>query len=156
MSTEDRDRAEAACRALATRLSMLIDLGRYEEALELYTDDGSHASSLQRVEGRAALAASFAARPASRLTRHMIVGTLVDVTGPDEARGVSNVVVYRLDAGEGRRPALPLPMPLAETIGEYHDQYRRENGRWKVASRRMVEIFDSRPAVLDTAGPASG
>lgn len=151
MISDEHRRISADCTKVALQLSMLVDAGRYEDALELYTDDAVHSSSVQRVEGRAALAASFASRPASRVTRHLIFNTVIDVTGPTTATGISNVIVYRFAGAGAEMPDFPIPMIMPETVGEYHDAFRLHEGRWKLCSRRMIEVFDGRAELLTAA-----
>lgn len=151
--TDDEIRAiKVDCAALAVRLSMLVDAGRYDEALALYTDDAVHRSGVQRAEGKAALARSFAARPPARTTRHMFLGTDIEVESRMSARGLSYVLVFRHMAPGDRAPRYPLSMQAPETVGEYHDRFRMVHGQWRLAERRMVEIFDSRPELRSPGG----
>ncbi|MEQ9815359.1 MAG: nuclear transport factor 2 family protein [Azospirillaceae bacterium] len=141
MTQEEKAAIEAACARLVQRLAVLVDAGRYDEALALYTPDAVQVRRGQEVRGKEALARFFAARPADRLTRHLIPTTAIFVESGNRATGISYALVWR-HQGDGVPAQLPLPMVAPGTLGEYHDVFVRMQEGWRLAERRTREVFD--------------
>ena len=140
---------EAACRDTVTRAARLVDQQDYDAFAALFTEDGV----LQRpagepLLGREAMVAAYRARPASRITRHLLAGTVVDVQSADEALAFSNVLLWvgdrSDDAGPNGRPARG-----AQVAGEFEDRLRRcDDGRWRISHRSarfLLHTGDNRP-----------
>jgi len=142
MTEAERAAIEDACARLVQRLAVLVDAGRYAEALALYTPDAVQIRRGQESRGHAAIARDFAARPADRLTRHLIPTIMITVESESRATGISYALVWR-HQGDGAPPALPLPMAPPDTLGEYHDVFARTGDGWRLAKRRTREIFDA-------------
>ena len=122
----------------------LIDSGNAGRVPELFADDGVFEIAGQApVEGRVALAESFARRQAlDRRSRHVITNPLVDVLAPDAATGSCAVLVFNADGvPEGEVG----PLDGARVVGRYVDSYRRTFDGWRIASRRLH--IDFRPPV---------
>lgn len=133
--------AERACERLVIDFVHRLDLGEPSSVAELFTEDGRWEwpppGDGRRAEGREALAAYFGSRPAGRLSRRIMSNILVTVTGPDTATATSYFQTYRVDGYEGGMvPAAP---PVQ--IGQYEDTFRREHGRWLLASRSLSLPF---------------
>lgn len=127
---------EAACRDTVARAARLVDTQDYEGFAALFTEDGV----LQRpggepLQGRAAMVAAYRARPASRITRHLLGGTVVDVLSADEALACSTVLLFVGDSADaagpnGRQTRGP------QVAGEFEDRLRRcDDGRWRITHR---------------------
>lgn len=132
--------ADAACRDVVSRAARLTDLQAHDEFAALFTDD----AELQRpggetLHGRAAIVAAYRARPAGRLTRHLLGGTVVDLLGDDEATAHTAVLLYRSSEAEpvgafGRAVQGPA------VVGSFDDRLRRgADGRWRI-SRRVARF----------------
>jgi len=89
------------------------------------------------IEGHEALRAFFVERPRSVLSRHVASNALVDVLGPDEARGISYATVYKQDGHMGGEA----PLTGAQSIVEYHDSFVRTPAGWKITLRRSVSVL---------------
>lgn len=142
--TEDERRAiEADCEKLIRLYVNLNDAQDWEAVAALYTPDARFARPSKPgefVEGRAAILASFTARP-PRAQRHIIANTVVDVEDADNARAFSVIVLYMGDVPEdGGLPVQDAKSPL---IGTFTDRLVRTGEGWRFAER--VGGLDFRP-----------
>lgn len=105
---------------------------------KLFTEDGWFSTNdpkLPRAEGRANLAKMIAEQGATSKPRPFIHNHVVELLGPDKARGTCYVEVKLMR--EGKKWLL---------TGWYNDEYAKVNGEWK---------FKSRQITTDTFGPAN-
>jgi len=142
--TEDERRAiELDCEKLIKRYVNLNDAQDWEAVAALYTQDARFARPSRPgefVEGRAAILASFTARP-PRAQRHVIANIVVDVEDADHARAFSVIVLYMGDVPEdGGLPAMDPKSPL---VGTFTDRLVRTSEGWRFAER--VGGLDFRP-----------
>ena len=127
---------DVACRDTIARAARLVDLQDYEGFAALFTEDGV----LQRpggepLHGRAAMVAAYRARPATRITRHLLAGTVVDVLSADEALAHSAVLLWVGDQADEPGPN-GRPARGAQVAGEFEDRLRRcDDGGWRIAHR---------------------
>jgi 3-phenylpropionate/cinnamic acid dioxygenase small subunit len=127
--------AREAIRDLVARYNQSGDAGRIEELLALFCRDAILELDQGRYHGRMAISRVFAAAtsqgadgsPPDALpggfVRHFISTHQIDVEGPDAARGRLYFCV--------------LTARGLDHWGRYQDAYRREEGRWRFASRRV-------------------
>ncbi|WGP13869.1 nuclear transport factor 2 family protein [Streptomyces sp. SH5] len=134
--------AERACERLIVEFVHTLDLGEPGDVAELFTPDGvwEWAAGDRRIEGREALRAYFAGRPADRLSRRLCTNILVTLTSVSTATASTYFTTYRVDGHTGGM----LPPRLPVQVGRYEDTLREHDGRWLLTSR---ELF------LDFAGP---
>ncbi len=124
MTDDERRAIEADCTRLIALYANLNDAGRWEELAALYTEDGTMTRPTAPdapIRGRAAILAAFQGRP-PRKTRHLCSNVVIEVLGPDEARGESAMVLFQPDTA-----------PLA---GSFHDRFVRTPQGWRFAERR--------------------
>lgn len=135
----DRMLAERACERVVVDFIHRLDLGEPSSVAELFTPDGvwrwPHGD--RRIEGREALRAYFASRPADRLSRRLMTNILVTVESATTARAVSYLTTYRVDGYTGglTEPRLPA------NVGHYEDTFRNVNGTWLLATRTVFLPF---------------
>jgi ketosteroid isomerase-like protein len=125
----ERAEMERACERLIREFAFHNDAGDYERLAACFTEDGSFArptDPANPVRGRDAIRAFFRDRP-PRVSRHLFVNTVVDVTGADQARARSYVLLYT------GTDVLADPVQL---VGDFHDRMRRVDGRWLFEERR--------------------
>ena len=135
MTEEDRRAIEADCERLIKLYVNLNDAQDWPAVAELYTEDARFARPSQPgvfVEGRAAILASFLARPA-RMQRHVIANVVVDVEDADHARAFSVIVLYMGDAADDG--GLPVQDPKSPLIGTFTDRLVRTRDGWRFAER---------------------
>lgn len=137
MTEAERMAAEWACERLIRRFTLLNDRKEADALADLFTEDGVFARPTDPgnpVVGRAAIRAFFATRPRNRLTRHLCTNTVIDVEGPDAARGISYVLLYTGLAADPPGDG-PVPADAAQLVGEFRDRFVRIDGEWRIAER---------------------
>ena len=136
--TEDERRAiEQDCLKLIATYAVAADRHDEDRFVGIFTEDGAWIRPKASLQGHEALRAFMRQRPRAPVVRHVSTNALVDVTGPDTARGISYATVYRHDgdaAGEA-------PLAGPESIVEYHDEFVRTPAGWRIRSRRSISIF---------------
>lgn len=135
---------ELAIRNLVARIAHAADMGDLEQDyLPLFTDDAvwefpggaDTAATAASVVGQRAILADRVQRRAAGFqgpgtgTRHVNTTLAVQVDGSDSAKAES----YWLFLS-----GTDTPTPQVRGIGHYHDTFRRVNGRWKLARRRIT------------------
>ena len=132
---------ELECARLVTALSYRLDQHENDAVIALFADDGIlHSQAGVDAVGGEAILGLLAKRNPNRVTRHMLAVPFIEMTGPDEARGVAAFTVYEgfRDQHEGSGP---MPLLPAVTVGEFHQSYRRTSAGWRIASCRSVPVF---------------
>ena len=128
--------AKCACREVIEQSVRHVDNGDAEALSRLFTDDAVLVRpSGAALHGRAAIRQSYAERPAQRITRHLVTGTVVEVAQDDQARARSYVLLW---TGSSDAPASPFGTPAdpRQLVGEFDDQLRRlSDGSWRIARR---------------------
>jgi hypothetical protein len=132
--------AREAVRDLVARYNANADTGRFEQVVELFTEDAVIELPDERIEGRAAIEAMFrgvqstvlAATPAGRppYLRHFTATQQIDVEGAERATSRCYFLVL-------------MPAGL-DHWGRYVDELARVDGVWKIA-RRRVSVDGRRP-----------
>ena len=128
--------AENACRALVLAAADAVDRQDPAAFAALFTPDGV----LVRpdgtlLQGREAIHAAYAARPADRLTRHLICNHSVQVE-PD-SRSASSRCTVLLWSGKRSDPETPQGRPAvgAQQVGEIDDLLALTTQGWRIARR---------------------
>ena len=112
------------------RYCHLIDDGRFDELVELFTDDGSFAFGDLSATGRTELRAWFEEmQPPDQRGKHLTTNVIVDVDG-DDAVAVSDFGFF---AFRDRR-LVPL------VAGRYLDQLTRVDGGWLIGRRDSEQL----------------
>lgn len=135
-TTECERRAiEADCIRLIHEYIWANDAQDWAKCASLYTEDARFARPSKPgefIEGRAAILASFTARPA-RAQRHVIANTLVEVESADTARATSVIVLYMGDVPEGG--GLPVQDAKSPLIGTFTDLIVLTPDGWRFRER---------------------
>jgi len=143
VTEEERRAIEADCERLIKHYVNLNDAQDWPAVAALYTEDARFARPSRPgvfVEGRAAILASFLARPA-RAQRHVIANVVVEVEDADHARAFSVIVLYMGDVPEGG--GLPVQDAKSPLVGTFTDRLVRTPDGWRFAER--VGGLDFRP-----------
>ena len=110
-----------------------IDAFADEALLALFTPDGEWwQPGKEPMRGRSQIADYLQERDRSVPGRHVASNILIDMEGSEQARVVSYYTVFK--AGPGGAPT-PVSM------GEYHDIFRLDQGRWRIARRETHRVF---------------
>ena len=141
IAPEQRRAIEADVTRLIHEYVWANDAQDWAACAALYTEDASFCrpSGGDPVVGRAAILASFTARP-PRAQRHVMANTLVEVVSETEARAKSVIVLYMGDAAEDGLPVQDAKSPL---IGTFEDCVVKTEEGWRFAER--VGSLDFRP-----------
>ena len=129
MTDEERRAAEHDCARLIALYANLNDEARWDEVAALYAEDGvmyRPTAPDAPIHGREAILAAFKSRPA-RTTRHVCSNVVIDVEGPELARGFSAMLLFT-----------GAPAPL---VGSFHDLFRLTPEGWRFAERRGSLTF---------------
>lgn len=143
MTESERRAVEADCERLIRQYVNLNDAQEWEAVAALYTQDARFSRPSKPgefIEGRAAILASFKARP-PRAQRHIISNTVVDALDADTARAFSVIVLYMGDAAQDG--GLPVRDPAGPLIGTFRDLIVRTPEGWRFKER--VGGLDFRP-----------
>jgi ketosteroid isomerase-like protein len=134
---------ELACCRLVAVWAHRVDRHDIDGVIALFTEDGVLHSRTggDDAVGAAAIRAFFANHhDANRVTRHVTSPPFIELTGADDAQGITGYVLYEGFKGSTPEGApLPLTTPLA--VGEFHQRYRRTPEGWRIASHRSVSVF---------------
>lgn len=123
--------ARESIRDLVARYNANGDAGRFDPMLALFAEDAVLEVPDGRIEGRAAIRAFFegvargeGGRPPVRLLRHHTATLQIDLVSPDQAR---SRCYYQVFTETG-----------LDHWGRYVDDYRRVDGCWLFARRRVT------------------
>lgn len=132
-SFDERTFAAAQCAATINRFAACLDTFDDEGVLALVTADCVW-RGMPDAMGHDAIRQRLAARSRALRTLHVVTGTVVDFTEDGTARSRTIVTVYRFNGEHVHPPGLP------HTIGTYEDRFCGENGRWRIAERRLMPL----------------
>lgn len=136
---------EQACTKLMNQFAVLNDQGRFGELADLFTDNASYARPIAPdalIEGKANIRATFESRPKERVGRHIISNIIIDVQGPERAKGLCYVLLY---SGHVEKPAEKFGLQAIppQLVGEFHDEFVLTPGGWKFQVRKGRIIFSA-------------
>ena len=147
MSTPAVWAARAACGDLVQQGADAVDSGHADAFAALFTPDGS----LQRpdgtvLQGRAAIAAAYAARDPERLTQHLVCNQQVDL----DAQATSATVRSKVLLWSGRHSSPLTPQGRAadalSQVGEFVDALVLTPEGWRIRHREARFILFRREA----------
>ncbi|MES2912820.1 MAG: nuclear transport factor 2 family protein [Pseudomonadota bacterium] len=132
---------EAACRRVIYAAAAFVDGNDFASFSGLFVAGGT----LQRPDGsvltgQGAILAAYQARPAWRMSLHVISNTRFSDVSENGCRATSLVTLWasdnRSDSGpQGRAVVQPL------VLGEFDDSFVLDNGAWRFASRRAAFLM---------------
>lgn len=134
--------AIAGCCDTIARAARLADLQQHEAFAALFTAD----AELQRpgggwLRGREAILAAYRERPADRLTRHLVAGTVVDLLADGEATALTTVLLWSGQRSDAEGPS-GRPVRGPRRIGEFDDRLRRgDDGVWRIVRRQACFVL---------------
>jgi uncharacterized protein (TIGR02246 family) len=129
-----------AIRRLMAIYAQLLDSKRIAEWGELFAEDAVFQVWGQTWRGREAIAAGIGGMQPDSPGKHVILTPVVDLLGPDRARAWTDLSAFSSAVDlEGRQT-----FSIA-TIGRYHDELVRQDGRWRFARRVVVMAGEPTP-----------
>jgi 3-phenylpropionate/cinnamic acid dioxygenase small subunit len=119
--------SESAVRRTLVVYCQTLDDGRFDEWIDLFTTDIVFTVMEQRLEGRDALRAFIEpTQQADARGRHMLSEPLIDLDG--DGAGAAVTTDYAFVSKENH----------VTSTGRYHDRFRRDADRWRIATREIV------------------
>ncbi|MEJ7583939.1 MAG: nuclear transport factor 2 family protein [Acidimicrobiales bacterium] len=116
---------EAQVRRTLAQYCQLLDDGRFDEWIELFTDDGTMLVMGGRHEGRDAIRAAVEPnQQAEQRGRHLLSEPVIDIDGDRAVVTTDYAFVSR--------------KLVVSSAGRYHDVLVRSDDRWRFASREIV------------------
>jgi hypothetical protein len=127
------------CQDAVIRFFAALDEGRMEDVAGTMADDGVWHRQGKTLRGPGAVSEALAARPAGRVTAHLVQNFVVDLEDAQTARVRYLVLTYRHDFPDVAAAVAPLTQPYS--IAAYDDRMRLDGARWRVLERRSRNIF---------------
>lgn len=125
-----------ACRELAARFAICLDLRRFADVAALFTVDGVfHRPNGDVVVGRANIEHALSLRPATLHSIHQVSTVVMEHIAEHEASGWSSFLGFTRDC------STTAPLALRGG-GFFHDRYRLVNERWLIAERNSHELAE--------------
>lgn len=134
---------ERACRELVLRTARCADAGDAAGLARLFAQDGILVRpNAQPLHGRSAIEAAYAGRPADRLTRHLVMNTLVEIESLSRARALSYVLLW---TGSTTDPDGPQGRPAhaRQLVGEFDDRFEDGPDGWRIQRRDACFVLYS-------------
>ncbi|MDR8071385.1 nuclear transport factor 2 family protein [Burkholderia cenocepacia] len=127
--------AQAACSRLVLLAAALTDNGEFDKFAELFTPEASlNRPNGDVLKGRQAILDSYAKRPADRITRHLILGTLFTDSGDDLICATSQALVWNANKADAAGP-FGRPACGKEVVGHFTDTFVRVGEDWRIGTR---------------------
>jgi hypothetical protein len=130
-----------SCNEAIVRSFAALDAGRMDEVARAFASDGVWHRQGAELRGPDGVARALAARPAGRVTAHLVQNLIVDLEDEDHARARYLALTYRHDAPAGASGPAPMGMPYS--IAAYDDRLTRSGESWLVQERRSRTRFGS-------------
>ena len=144
MNTSDVIQTERACERLIVDSARFNDLREWSALAGLYTPTGVVVRpNGQRLEGREAIEAAYAAGSPDRVTRHLCTNVRVDVDGPDAAHATTTVLIVAGTRTDDPDVTFGIVPNEHHTVGEFADRFERTDEGWRIAERRASLLMNT-------------
>lgn len=124
-----------AIRRLMAIYAQLIDSKRMTEWGRLFTDDAVFQVWGQIWRGREAIVAAIGGMQPDWPGKHVVLTPVIDLVGPDRA-----LVWTDLASCSSSEEGISIA-----TIGRYHDELVKQEGRWRIRRRAVVMAREALP-----------
>lgn len=125
----------AACRQIVEHSAYLTDTRDFDAYAALFTESGQLTRpGGQPLEGRAAILESYRARPAERMTRHMVGHSVMQMQGEDKVRVITSVLLWSTTTSQPVE-AFGRKAEPCQALGEYCDDFVLTSEGWRIAKR---------------------
>ena len=135
MKNIDRLIVKDQCRELSLRFGRLQDERRYEDLPELMTAHGTYTRLGEKLS-IADFIEWVGTMPVNK-TRHFVTDVDFGEINELSAKGVSYYTLYLYHGDE----ETPHPLDGPFVVGEYHEEFARTGGEWKIKSREARIVF---------------
>lgn len=133
MDLNSQMQIEWACQKLCQEFAYCIDRRRYEQLVNLFTEDGVFDRVGQLLRGRVAILEALQKRSLDLRTRHVLSNIyFVEVDGQHARALIYNTTLV----GRGDPEAAPAPYGMSQgAFLEFQDLYRKTPEGWRIAER---------------------
>lgn len=132
---------QALCKDLVARTAYFTDQQDHDAFAELFSEDAQLARPGGAwLNGRAEILASYRAKPADRITRHLVSNTVFIDTQADAAQAISYVQLWSTSA-DAEPEAFGRKANARQVLGEFHDSFVKTGNGWRIAKREAVFIM---------------
>ncbi len=140
MTPAEKIIAIETCRDLVVRSVRSIDNGDLDSMAALFTIDSELVRPSGSAKGRDAVKASYASRPADRISRHIVTNSIIDITSDKTAHGTCTILVWagstKDEAGPFGRRAEP-----SQKLAEFEDDFALTDEGWRISKRQSRFIL---------------
>lgn len=134
MTPLDRLLIEQACRDLVQQAAAHTDAQAHDAFAALFTPDAVLVRpNGTALHGREAIVVSYRERPAQRITRHLLCGTLFSACGDAAAAATTQVLLWSGDSLDAAGP-FGRPSPR-QVLGAFEDRFVATPEGWRIAHR---------------------
>ena len=143
------------CRQLMTAYCVHLDARDEDSFLGLFAEDAVFTALTFEARGRAGIRETFAKRPLTILSRHLMLNHVISVIDSDNAEGAAVGLVVR---GNRDRETWPMPIRGVELVMDYRLRFRREPEGWRISrcdAKRLLDIEAAPMGGGEHAGSAS-
>jgi len=140
MDATERRSIEQECRDLVVTLTHYSDHGQHEQAVDLFTPDGTWIRGGKPYTGRSEMLQSFNRGSGTQVIRHVTSNIRIEVKDERTAEGVTYYIAFNQDPGAAS-PKLPLPFAPPFSMGEWHDKFVRTPAGWRFSHREVKRLF---------------
>lgn len=127
----------SACADLVTSFAHFVDHREFDRAVTLFTEDATFERPDLIARGRDEIAAIWAGRPPSVITRHLCQAPFFTEVDLESASSVTCFTLYHADHRAEGLPGLKEPRAIAE----FHDHFRKTAEGWRIARRKSTVIL---------------
>jgi hypothetical protein len=127
-----------ACQSISVQFGRLQDERRHDDLAGLMTNDACYVRLGEELAVDAFIEWIKTTPP--NKTRHFVTPTVFSIVEENFAKGVTYYALY-LYGGDEKTP-YPLEAPFV--VGEYHEEFARTDGVWKIRRREARIIFRKR------------
>jgi hypothetical protein len=129
--------AVAACQRLIAAFAHHVDHRESEELVQLFAEDGTFERRGEILRGHAEIRASQAKRPTGVVVRHVCAHPYIELVDAEHARGVTYFQIFRAHGSADE----VLPLPPAEVLGQFEDEFVLTASGWRIQARCARGIF---------------
>jgi ketosteroid isomerase-like protein len=135
---------ERACERLIVDSATFNDRREWSALAGLYTPSGVVVRpNGQRLEGRAAIEATYAAGSPDRVTRHLCTNLRVVVDGDEAAHGTTVVLIVSGTRSDDPDVTFGVVPNERHLVGEFADWFVRTDEGWRIAERRASLLMNT-------------
>lgn len=130
------------CLQLMSSYCVHLDARDETRFLDLFTSDAvltKATAPAYEAKGRDGIRQTFAQRPTSILSRHLMLNHLISVIDADSAEGAAVGLVVR---GTRDREQWPMPIRGVELVMDYRMTFCREADRWRISRCDTTRLLD--------------